>query len=64
MTEIERLKHLKLALRIVGIIAIFGFYPLTVFCRPGTPGSWTVGISRNDHRHLRDLGCLSTHCLS
>src|SRR3954471_8472326 len=30
MTEIERLKHLKLALRIVGVIAIFGFYPLTV----------------------------------
>src|SRR5437763_1905928 len=24
----------------------------------------TVGISRDDHRHLRDPGCLLAHCLS
>ena len=31
MSDIECLKYLKFALRMVGIISIFGFYPLTVF---------------------------------
>ena len=35
MTETERLKHLKLRLRIFGVIAILGFYPLTVFWPSG-----------------------------
>ena len=30
MTDLERLDYLKLALRVVGVIAIFGIYPLTV----------------------------------
>ena len=43
MTEIERLKHLRLTLRIVGAIAIFGFYPLTVFWPSGW--AWSSGTS-------------------
>jgi hypothetical protein len=43
MTDLERLRYLKLALRAVGIIAILGFYPLTVFWPSGW--SWTSGRS-------------------
>ena len=43
MTEIERLKHLKLALRIVGVFAIFGFYPLTIYWPSGW--AWSSGRS-------------------
>jgi hypothetical protein len=35
MNDVERLKYLKLALRFVGIIMIFSFYPLTVFWPSG-----------------------------
>src|SRR5258705_12062586 len=48
MTEIERLKHLKLALRIVGIIAIFGFYPLTVFW----PSGWAWASGRSEYLEM------------
>jgi len=43
MTEIERRKHLRLALRIVGAFAIFGFYPLTVVWPSGW--AWSSGAS-------------------
>jgi hypothetical protein len=43
MTDIERLKYLKLALRVVGIVAIFGIYPLTLFWPSGW--AWTSGRS-------------------
>jgi hypothetical protein len=43
MTELERLKYLKIALRVVGAIATFGFYPLTVFWPSGW--SWSGGRS-------------------
>jgi len=43
MTDLERLKYLTLALRVVGIIAIFGIYPLTVFWPSGW--SWSAGRS-------------------
>ena len=64
MTDVERLTYLKLALRVVGVIAIFGFYPLTVLWPSGW--AWSSGrseLSRDDHRYLRDLRCLSDHCL-
>src|SRR3954467_15830854 len=48
MTEIERLKHLKLALRIVGVIAIFGFYPLTVFW----PSGWAWSAGRSEYLEM------------
>ena len=48
MTEIERLKHLKLALRIVGVIAIFGFYPLTVFW----PSGWAWSSGRSEYLEM------------
>ena len=48
MTEIERLKHLKLALRIVGSIAIFGFYPLTVFW----PSGWAWASGRSEYLEM------------
>jgi len=43
MTEIERRKHLRLALRIVGAFSIFGFYPLTVVWPSGW--AWASGAS-------------------
>src|SRR6185436_5169654 len=48
MTDIERLKHLKLALRIVGVIAIFGFYPLTVFW----PSGWSWSSGRSEYLEM------------
>src|SRR5437763_10842387 len=48
MTEIERLTHLTLALRIVGIIAIFGFYPLTVFW----PSGWSWSSGRSEYLEM------------
>ena len=35
MTDAERSKYLSIALRVVGAIALFGFYPLTVFWPSG-----------------------------
>jgi hypothetical protein len=43
MTDVERLKYLQLALRVVGVIAIFGIYPLTVLWPSGW--SWSTGRS-------------------
>src|SRR6185436_17792018 len=48
MTDIERLKHLKLALRLVGVIAIFGFYPLTVFW----PSGWAWSSGRSEYLEM------------
>jgi len=48
MTDIERLTYLKLALRIVGIIAIFGFYPLTVFW----PSGWAWSVGRSEYLEM------------
>ena len=43
MSDLERLKYLKVALRIVGIIMLFGFYPLTLFWPSGW--AWSSGRS-------------------
>jgi hypothetical protein len=43
MSEVERVNYLKLALRLVGAIAVFGFYPLTVFWPSGW--AWSSGRS-------------------
>ena len=48
MTEIARLRHLKLALRIVGVIVIFGFYPLTVFW----PSGWAWSSGRSEYLEM------------
>lgn len=48
MTETERDKHLKLALRVVGIIATFGFYPLTVFW----PSGWAWSSGRSEYLEM------------
>ena len=48
MTEIERLKHLQLALRIVGTIAIFGFCPLAVFW----PSGWAWSSGRSEYLEM------------
>ena len=48
MTDVERLKYLKLALRIVGIIAIFGIYPLTVFW----PSGWAWSGGRSEYLEM------------
>lgn len=43
MSEINRLKYLKVALFVVGVIFTFGIYPLTVFWPSGW--SWHSGQS-------------------
>jgi hypothetical protein len=48
MTDVERLKHLKLALRVVGVIAIFGIYPLTVVW----PSGWSWSSGRSEYLEM------------
>lgn len=48
MTDLERLNYLKLALRVVGVIAIFGIYPLTVLW----PSGWSWSIGRSEYLEM------------
>jgi hypothetical protein len=48
MTDGDRLKYLKLTLRIVGVIATFGFYPLTVFW----PSGWAWSTGRSEYLEM------------
>ncbi len=48
MTDGDRLKYLQLALRIVGVIAIFGFYPLTVLW----PSGWAWSTGRSEYLEM------------
>jgi len=48
MSDIERLKYLKLALRVVGVISIFGIYPLTVFW----PSGWSWSNGRSEYLEM------------
>ena len=48
MSDLERLKYLKVALRIVAIIMIFGFYPLTVFW----PSGWSWSSGRSEYLEM------------
>jgi len=48
MTDAERLKYLPLALRVVGAIATFGFYPLTVFW----PSGWAWHSGRSEYLEM------------
>jgi hypothetical protein len=48
MTDGERLKYLKLALRVVGFIAIFGVYPLTVLW----PSGWSWHSGRSEYLEM------------
>lgn len=48
MTDIDRLKHLQLALRIVGLFSILCFYPLTVFW----PSGWAWSSGRSEYLEM------------
>ena len=48
MTDGDRLKYLQLALRIFGVIAIFGFYPLTVLW----PSGWAWSTGRSEYLEM------------
>lgn len=48
MTDIERQKHLQLALRIVGLFAILGFGPITVFW----PSGWAWSNGRSEYLEM------------
>jgi hypothetical protein len=48
MTDAERLKYLTLALRVVGAIALFGFYPLTVLW----PAGWAWHSGRSEYLEM------------
>ncbi len=48
MSDLERLKYLMVALRIVAITMIFGFYPLTVFW----PSGWSWSSGRSEYLEM------------
>ena len=48
MTDLERLNYLKLALRVVGVIAIFGIYPLTILW----PSGWSWSSGRSEYLEM------------
>ncbi len=48
MTDTERLRYLTLALRVLGAIAIFGIYPLTVFW----PSGWAWHSGRSEYLEM------------
>jgi hypothetical protein len=48
MTDVERLKYLKLALRAAGVIAVFGLYPLTEFW----PSGWSWSSGRSEYLEM------------
>jgi hypothetical protein len=48
MTDGDRLKYLRLALRIVGGIALLGFYPLTVLW----PSGWAWSAGRSEYLEM------------
>ncbi|MGH8687091.1 MAG: DUF6632 domain-containing protein [Burkholderiales bacterium] len=48
MTDGDRLKYLQLALRIVAVIAVFGFYPLTVLW----PSGWAWSTGRSEYLEM------------
>jgi len=48
MTDVDRLRHLQLALRVVGVIAIFGIYPLTILW----PSGWAWSTGRSEYLEM------------
>ena len=48
MTDADRLRHLQFALRVVGVIAIFGFYPLTILW----PSGWAWSAGRSEYLEM------------
>jgi FtsH-binding integral membrane protein len=48
MTDTQRLTYLSFALRVVGVIAVFGFYPLTVVW----PSGWTWHSGRSEYLEM------------
>ena len=48
MTDSERLNYLKIALRVIGVIAIFGIYPLTVLW----PSGWAWYSGRSEYLEM------------
>jgi len=48
MNDGERLKYLKLALRVVGVISIVGLYPLAVLW----PSGWTWHSGRSEYLEM------------
>jgi hypothetical protein len=48
MTDVERLKYLKLALRVFGAIAIFGLYPLSILW----PSGWVWHSGRSEYLEM------------
>jgi len=48
VSDLERLNYLKVALRIVGVIMLLGFYPLTVFW----PSGWAWSSGRSEYLEM------------
>jgi hypothetical protein len=48
MPDRERLRYLKLAMRVVGLVALVGFYPLTVLW----PSGWAWSSGRSEYLEM------------
>ena len=48
MAETDRIKHLRLALLVVGLIFIIGIYPLTIFW----PSGWSWHTGQSDYLQM------------
>lgn len=56
MTDTTRLGHLRLALRVLGVVLVFGLYPLTIVW----PSGWTWHSMGPSHYLLMIIGLYAT----
>lgn len=56
MTDAERLKYLSLALRVIGAVAIFGVYPLTVLW----PSGWAWHSGQSEYLEMMIIAIYAT----
>ena len=59
MSATSRVLYLRIALIVIGLIFIFGIYPLSIIW----PSGWSLGagplpLPDDDHRHLCDARCV------
>ena len=48
MTDIDRIKYLRFALVLVGVVSLFGFYPLTIIW----PSGWAWHTGRSEYLQM------------
>ena len=65
MADVSRLSYLRIALIGIGLVFIFGIYPLSIVWPSGwTWGAWALPLSHDDHGPLCDAGSLLDPCIA